>query len=63
MGVLGAALLPLPSADKQRLLEMPTAKVLLSEVLDYMRIYVPLAERLADMLPKVAAFHERVSLN
>ncbi len=63
LGVLSAALLPLPSADRQRLLEIPTAKGLLSTVLDYMRIYVPLAERLADMPPKVAALHERVSLN
>ncbi len=63
LGVLGAALLPLPAAEKQRLLEMPTAKVLLTEVLNYMRIYVPLAERLAKMPPQVAAPHERVSLN
>lgn len=63
LGVLGAALLPLPAADRQRLLEVPTAKGLLSKVLDYMRIYVPLAERLAHIPPQVAAFHERVSLN
>jgi len=63
LGVLGAALLPLPAAEKQRLLETPTAKVLISEVLNYMRIYVPLTERLAKMPPKVPASHELVSLN
>ena len=63
LGVLGAALLPLPAADKQRLLEMPTAKVLLSEVVDYMRVYVPLAERLAKMPPRVVASHEYISFN
>lgn len=63
LGVLGAALLPLASADKQRLLELPTAKALLTEVVRYMRIYVPLAERLANTPPKVAALHEHVSLN
>ncbi|HDQ72699.1 MAG TPA: hypothetical protein ENN19_11480 [Chloroflexi bacterium] len=62
LGVLGAALLPLAAEEKQRLLEMPTARGLLSAVLDYMRVYVPLAERLATMSPK-AMLHERVSLN
>lgn len=62
LGVLGAALLPLAAGEKQRLLEMPTARGLLSAVLDYMRLYVPLAERLALMSPK-AMLNERVSLN
>ncbi|MBN2501357.1 MAG: hypothetical protein JXB38_11310 [Anaerolineales bacterium] len=62
LGVLGAALLPLAARERQRLLETPTAWGLLSAVLDYMRVYVPLAERLATMSPK-AMLHERVSLN
>ena len=62
LGVLGAALLPLAPAEKQRLLEVPTARSLLTAVLDYMRVYVPLAERLATMSPK-ETLHERVSLN
>lgn len=62
LGVLGAALLPLAATKKQRLLEMPTALSLLSAVLDYMRVYVPLSERLAKMSPQ-AMPHERISLN
>jgi Lon protease-like protein len=62
LGVLGAALLPLAVEEKQRLLEVPTALGLLSAVVDHMRVYVPLAERLAAMSPK-AMLHERVSLN
>ncbi len=62
LGVLGAALLPLAAAEKQRLLETPTARGLLSSVLDYMRVYVPLAERLAKMSPE-PMLHERISLN
>ncbi len=63
LGILGAALLPLSAADKQRLIEIPTAKILLSEVLAYMRIYVPLMERLADIPPQRAELPERISLN
>lgn len=63
LGVLGAALLPLAATEKQRLLELPTARVLLAEVLEYMRIYVPLAERLASMSPQPVTLHERISLN
>ncbi len=63
LGVLGAALLPLPAAEKQRLLEIPTAKVLVSEVLNYMRVYVPLTERLAKTPPKATPSHELISLN
>jgi len=62
LGVLGAALLPLAAEKKQRLLEIPTAQGLLSAVIDYMRLYVPLAERLATMSPE-PMLHERVSLN
>ena len=62
LGVLGAALLPLAGEEKQRLLETPTAFGLLTAVLDYMRVYVPLAERLATMSPE-PMLHERVSLN
>ena len=62
LGVLGAALLPVAARDKQRLLETPTARGLLSAVLDYMRVYVPLAERLATMSPETLVY-ERISLN
>ncbi|MBN2391161.1 MAG: LON peptidase substrate-binding domain-containing protein [Anaerolineae bacterium] len=62
LGVLGAALLPLAAGERQRLLETPTAWGLLTAVLDYMRVYVPLAERLATMSPE-PMLHERISLN
>lgn len=62
LGVLGAALLPLAAGEKQRLLETPTARGLLTAVLGYMRVYVPLAERLATMSPE-PMLHERISLN
>lgn len=62
LGVLGAALLPLAAGEKQRLLETPTARGLLTAVRDYMRVYVPLAERLATMSPE-PMLHERISLN
>lgn len=63
LGVLGAALLQLPSEEKQRLLEIPTMRVLLREVLRYMRVYVPMAERLACMTPPVSEAYERISFN
>lgn len=63
LGVLGAALLQLPAKDKQRLLELPTAQTLLVTVLDYMRIYVPIAERLAKIPAEVPVLDEYISLN
>ena len=63
LGILGAGLLQLPAPDKQRLLEVPTARALLSSVLEYLRVYVPMAERLAEMPSAVPAFDEYVLLN
>lgn len=63
LGVLGGALLQLPMSEKQRLLEIPTAQVLLSMVLKYMRIHVPLTERLAAMRPHVPDPHGNISPN
>ncbi len=63
LGVLGAALLQLPSEEKQRLLEIPTMRILLREVLHHMRVYVPMAERLACMTPSVSKMDGRLSFN
>ncbi len=63
LGVLGAALLQLSPDEKQRLLELPTSQALLSSMLKYMRIYVPLAERLAAIPPCVTREYESISLN
>ncbi len=63
LGVLGAALLQLPHEEKQRLLELTTTHKLLEEVLRYMRVYVPMAERLADRPPQILENYERISLN
>lgn len=63
LGVMGAALLQLPSEEKLRLLELPTTYALLSAVLRYMRVYVPMAERLAAIPPQVFDTHKRISFN
>lgn len=63
LGVLGAGLLQIPGADKQRLLETPTTRALMASVLDYMRVYVPMAERLAEMPSAVPELDEYVLLN
>lgn len=63
LGVLGAGLLQLPVREKQRILELPTAHALLSIVLTYMRIYVPIAERLAEIPLEIPVTNEYVSLN
>lgn len=63
LGVISAGLLQLPAADRQRLLEVPTVRALLSSVLAYLRVYVPLTERLAAMPSEVSALDVYVSLN
>lgn len=63
LGVLGAALLQVAPAQKQHLLEIPTARGLLTEVLRYMRVYVPIAERLATMQPERQTAYERIFFN
>ena len=63
LGVLGAVILQLPPADKQRLLELPTAQALLRNVLKHLRLYVPMAEKLAHMLPNTSEAHENILMN
>ncbi len=64
LGVLCAVLIPLRPVEKQRLLEIPTAWGLLQAVLRYMRLYAPLAERLAQMVPHLdVEMYETVSMN
>ncbi len=63
LGVLGAALLQIPPQQKQSLLSMPTSRALLIAVLRYMRVYVPIAERLATMEPERQQAYERIFFN
>ena len=63
LGIISAGLLQLPAADKQRLLEIPTVHALLAAVLEYLRVYVPLTERLAKMPSAVPALDAYVLLN
>ncbi|MBN1874544.1 MAG: LON peptidase substrate-binding domain-containing protein [Anaerolineae bacterium] len=63
LGVLGASLLQISPAEKQRLLEIPTARGLLEAVLKYMQVYVPVAERLLTIAPSIDKEYGNVSLN
>ena len=63
LGILSAGLLQIPNDAKQRLLETPTTCALMASVLDYMRVYVPLAERLAEMPAVVPKLDEYAILN
>ena len=63
LGVLAAVILQLPPDDKQRLLELPTAQALLHNVLKHLRLYVPLAEKLAQMLPPTLETYENILMN
>lgn len=63
LGVLAAVILQLPPADKQRLLELPTAQALLHNVLKHLRLYVPMAEKLAHMLPNTSEAYENILMN
>ncbi len=63
LGVLAAVILQLPPSDKQRLLELPTAQALLRNVLIHLRLYVPMAEKLAKMLPNTSEIYETILMN
>ncbi|NBD36440.1 MAG: hypothetical protein GVY30_10655, partial [Chloroflexi bacterium] len=63
LGVLSAVILQLPPADKQRLLELPTSEALLRNVLTHLRLYVPMAEKLAHMLPNTSEMYENILMN
>lgn len=63
LGTLSAAILQLPEVERQQLLELTTTEDLLMGVLDYLRLYVPLAERVAEMPPKVPETCERMQMN
>lgn len=62
LGILAAALMQLPCADKQRLLETRTSEHLLAAVVQHLRLQVPIAERLSEMLPYRSCC-ERIFLN
>jgi Lon protease-like protein len=63
LGTLSAAILQLPEVERQRLLEIHTAQELLIEVLEHLRLYVPLAERVAEMPPLIPEACERILMN
>jgi hypothetical protein len=63
LGMLAGAILQLPPLEKQRLLETPTVRSLLTQVLPYLRWQVPVAERLATMVPRSVELMEKARLN
>lgn len=63
LGALSAAILQLPETERQHLLELDTTFDLLTGVLNHLRLYVPLAERVARMPPAVPESCERVLMN
>jgi Lon protease-like protein len=63
LGALSAAILQLPENERQRLLELNTTHDLLEGVLKHMRLYVPLAERVANMPPSIPEACERILMN
>lgn len=63
LGVLSAAALDLPPEEKQRLLELETARELLDAVLVHLRLHAPMAERLAEMVPQTFEYHPSLLLN
>ena len=63
LGALSAAILQLPENERQHLLELSTTRDLLLGVLKHLRLYVPLAERVAKMPPTVPEACERILMN
>ncbi len=63
LGILGAALLQLPANTKQHLLEVPTTRELVRQVLRYMQCYVPLTERLVTEAAAMQLLPDGVRLN
>ena len=63
LGALSAAILQLPEIERQRLLELNSTNDLLLSVLKHLRLYVPLAERVAAMPPTVPETCERIMMN
>jgi len=63
LGALSAAILQLPEIERQRLLELNSTHDLLLGVLKHLRLYVPIAERVAAMPPSVPEAYERILMN
>jgi Lon protease-like protein len=63
LGALSAAVLQLPETERQRLLELNTTYDLLQDVLRHLRLYVPIAERVAEMPPTIPEACERILMN
>jgi Lon protease-like protein len=63
LGALSAAILQLPEVERQRLLELHSTYELLLGVLKQLRLYVPLAERVATMPPTIPEACERILMN